>query len=129
MELSRQAETLIREGNLEAASMLCQTVFSCESAPDHSDYRIRGILYQCLGFHEKAVRDFTAILEKQPLNAELRIRRGKSFRLLKLYEGAAEDFLIANEIDPALSELSIQFKEPVDKLLPRWKEGNFMSVV
>jgi tetratricopeptide (TPR) repeat protein len=45
---------------------------------------------QVVGQHERALQDFTRVLEMQPTNARALFRRAFSYKALKAYEEAAE---------------------------------------
>ncbi|KAF4657577.1 hypothetical protein FOL47_008384 [Perkinsus chesapeaki] len=55
---------------------------------------------QACGEHEKALRAFSAVLDLQPLNARAMFRRAFSFKALKMFEEAAEDYEAARELEP-----------------------------
>ena len=57
------------------------------------------------------MQDFTRVLEMQPTNARALFRRAFSFKALKCYEEAAEDFEAAREFEPEDPRLVINYRK------------------
>jgi len=66
---------------------------------------------QVIGEHEKALRDFSKVLEAQPNNARAYFRRGFSFKALRFYEEAAEDFEAAKECEPQDTRFVVNYRK------------------
>mmetsp|Transcript_42841 Transcript_42841/g.126936 ORF Transcript_42841/g.126936 Transcript_42841/m.126936 type:complete len:698 (-) Transcript_42841:3-2096(-) len=64
--------------------------------------------------HEKALRDFTQVIDMQPTNARALFRRAFSFKAQGLYEEAAEDFEAAKEFAPDDPRLVINYRKVYD---------------
>ena len=61
--------------------------------------------------HEKSVEDFNVVIKKNPRNAHAYFRRAFSFKSLKKYALAAEDFEKAKELSPMDPKLVINYKK------------------
>lgn len=92
-----------------AVDALDSAVLRCPHFPHYVHERAKSL--QVIGEHEKALEDFTRILELQPTNARALFRRGFSFKALKLYEEAAEDFEAAKEFEPDDPRLVINYRK------------------
>jgi tetratricopeptide (TPR) repeat protein len=84
--------------HIEAVPALDQAVLRCPHFPHYVHERAKSL--QVCGEHDKALQDFTRVLEMQPTNARALFRRAFSFKALKCYEEAAEDFEAAREFEP-----------------------------
>ena len=67
---------------------------------------------QVVGNHAESIIDFTRVLEMQPTNARALFRRGFSYKALKKYTEAAEDFEAAKEIEPDDPRLVLDYANP-----------------
>ena len=76
-------------------SCFLQAVLRNPDKPHYLHERAKSL--QITGEHEKALVDFSRVLEVQPTNARAMFRRAFSFKALKMYEEAAEDFEAAKE--------------------------------
>ena len=83
---------------MSVASSVYGSKLACESSM-LVPFRSRADNAQVCGEHDKALQDFTRVLEMQPTNARALFRRAFSFKALKCYEEAAEDFEAAREFD------------------------------
>jgi len=82
------------------------------SSPDEPHYvHERAKSLQVIGEHDKALIDFTHVLDMQPTNARAMFRRGFSFKAKGLYEEAAEDFEAAKEFAPDDARLVINYRQ------------------
>ncbi len=66
---------------------------------------------QVIGEHEKALQDFSKVLQMQPDNARCYFRRGFSFKALRFYEEAAEDFEAAKECEPNDTRYVVNYRK------------------
>lgn len=124
-----EAESLLSQNKFDDVLRLYDFLISTAEMVNSEVYLARGTLHQCLGQHGKAVHDFTKVLSDEPLNTEALFRRGVSFRLLKFYEAAAEDFLTAREVEPGRAALSIDFNEMNRALFSQSQGAHFISMV
>ncbi|KAF4653777.1 hypothetical protein FOZ61_008696 [Perkinsus olseni] len=69
---------------------------------------------QMCGEHEKALRNFSEVLRWQPLNARAMFRRAFSFKALKMFDEAAEDFEAARELEPNDMRFVVNYKKIAD---------------
>ncbi|KAF4702973.1 hypothetical protein FOZ63_000098, partial [Perkinsus olseni] len=69
---------------------------------------------QMCGEHEKALRHFSEVLRWQPLNARAMFRRAFSFKALKMFDEAAEDFEAARELEPNDMRFVVNYKKIAD---------------
>ena len=70
----------------------------------------RAKAYQMIGDHEKAVKDFTKVIEKNKRNAHAFFRRAFSQKLLKNYTESVNDFERAKELDPLNPKMIVNYK-------------------
>lgn len=68
------------------------------------EYCLYGILHSKMGEHEKAIKAFTAALEKQPNDTDLLLLRGNEKSDHKEYSGASADYEAVLKIDPKSSD-------------------------
>lgn len=61
--------------------------------------------------HEKAVEDFSSVIKKNPKNAHAHFRRAFSYKDLKMYSNAADDFEKAKELDPLNPKMVVNYKK------------------
>lgn len=61
--------------------------------------------------HEKAVEDFSLVIKKNPKNAHAHFRRAFSYKALKRYAEAADDFEKAKELDPLNPKMVVNYKK------------------
>ncbi|CEL99774.1 unnamed protein product [Vitrella brassicaformis CCMP3155] len=66
---------------------------------------------QVVGDHLHALEDFTRVLEVQPRNARALFRRAFSYKALKAYEEAADDFESAKEYEPSDPRLVVNYRQ------------------
>merc|ERR1712151_375909 len=66
---------------------------------------------QVNGEHEKALHDFSRVIDMQPTNARAMFRRAFSFKAQGLYEEAAEDFEAAKEFAPDDPRLVVNYRK------------------
>ena len=79
-----------------------------------SDFRYiheRAKAYQMIGDHEKAVEDFTHVITKNPKNAHAHFRRAFSYKQLRHYQEAADDFEKAKKLDPLNPKMVVNYKQ------------------
>lgn len=62
-------------------------------------------------YHEKAVEDFTVVINRNPKNAHAHFRRAFSLKSLKKFAEAAEDFEQAKELDPLNPKMVVNYKK------------------
>ena len=60
----------------------------------------RAKAFQMIDEHEKAIEDFSLVIKKNPKNAHAYFRRAFSFKAIKKYTEAADDFEKAKDLDP-----------------------------
>lgn len=51
--------------------------------------------------HKEAIDDFSSVIKNNPKNAHAYFRRAFSYKALKDYNQAAEDFELAKSLDPS----------------------------
>ena len=61
--------------------------------------------------HEKAVIDFNKVIKKNSWNAHAHFRRAFSYKALKNYSQAADDFEKAKELDPENPKMVVNYKQ------------------
>ena len=61
--------------------------------------------------HEKAVEDFTHVITKSPVNAHAHFRRAFSYKQLRRYQEAADDFEKAKKLDPLNPKMVVNYKQ------------------
>lgn len=66
---------------------------------------------QMIEEHEKAVEDFSSVIKKNPKNAHAHFRRAFSYKSLKMYSQAADDFEKAKELDPLNPKMVVNYKK------------------
>ena len=64
-----------------------------------------------IGNHENAVLDFSHVISKNPKNAHAHFRRAFSYKLLKQYKEAADDFELAKKLDPLNPKMVVNYKQ------------------
>lgn len=64
-----------------------------------------------IGDHENAVLDFSYVISKNPKNAHAHFRRAFSYKLLKQYKEAADDFELAKKLDPLNPKMVVNYKQ------------------
>ena len=64
-----------------------------------------------IDYHENAVKDFDNVIKKNPRNAHAHFRRAFSFKALKSYAQAAEDFEQAKLLDPLNPKMVVNYKK------------------
>ena len=60
----------------------------------------RAKAFQMIDEHEKAIEDFSLVIKKNPKNAHAYFRRAFSYKAIKKYTEAADDFEKAKDLDP-----------------------------
>ena len=61
--------------------------------------------------HENAVDDFSQVIKRNPKNAHAHFRRAFSYKALKNYSEAADDFEKAKELDPLNPQMIVNYKK------------------
>mmetsp|Transcript_60465 Transcript_60465/g.141611 ORF Transcript_60465/g.141611 Transcript_60465/m.141611 type:complete len:681 (-) Transcript_60465:178-2220(-) len=69
---------------------------------------------QIIGEHQRALDDFSRVIDLQPTNARAMFRRAFSFKAESMYEEAAEDFEAAKEFAPDDPRLVINYRKVYD---------------
>lgn len=64
-----------------------------------------------IGDHEYALRDFNRVIDLQPTNAHAFFRRAFTYKAMKRYHDAAEDFNTARKLQPNNPALLINAKK------------------
>ncbi|EER06235.1 tetratricopeptide repeat protein, tpr, putative [Perkinsus marinus ATCC 50983] len=77
-------------------------------------YHEKAKALQNCGEHEKALKDFCEVLRWQPLNSRALFRRAFSFKALKMFDEAAEDFEAARELEPDDIRFVVDYKKIAD---------------
>lgn len=67
-------------------------------------YNNRGIAYYNLGKYEKAINDYSMVIESNPQYAKAYNNRGRAYYSLGNYEEAIKDYSMAIEFDPRFAE-------------------------
>lgn len=62
-------------------------------------------------YHEQAVTDFTAVIDRNKKNAHAHFRRAFSLKALKNYAEAAEDFEKAKDLAPLDPKMVVNYKK------------------
>jgi len=64
-----------------------------------------------IDYHEEAVQDFTAVVDRNPKNAHAHFRRAFSLKALKRYTEAADDFEKAKDLAPLDPKMVVNYKK------------------
>jgi Tfp pilus assembly protein PilF len=60
--------------------------------------------------HDEAIRDFTEVIELNPNNAHAHFRRAFSFKAIKEWSKAADDFEEAKDLAPLDPKMVVNYK-------------------
>jgi Tfp pilus assembly protein PilF len=60
--------------------------------------------------HENAILDFSTVIQKNPKNAHAHFRRAFSYKSLKQFSEATEDFEMAKKLDPLNPKMVVNYK-------------------
>ena len=71
----------------------------------------RAKAHQMIGMHAEAVKDFDALLKRNPSNAHAYFRRAFSLKALKKFAEAADDFQVAQDLDNTNPLLVVNHKK------------------
>lgn len=66
---------------------------------------------QVIGEHERALQDFSRVIDLQPTNARAMFRRAFSFKACGQFEEAAEDFEAAKEFAPEDRRMVVNYRQ------------------
>ena len=61
--------------------------------------------------HENAILDFTTVIQKNAKNAHAHFRRAFSYKALKDFKQATEDFEKAKQLDPMNPKMVVNYKQ------------------
>jgi len=64
-----------------------------------------------LQMFDKAITDFTKVIELHPKNAHAFFRRAFAYKALKQFKEAADDFERAKDLDPLNEKLVVNYKQ------------------
>ena len=106
------ADSYGRISEFSAASEIYTKIIASSPNVSPSVYIKRGTMLQCTGNHELAVADFTQVISLDSAATSAMFRRAISLRILRLYEAAAEDFMVVRELRPGLPLFEIDFTQP-----------------
>ena len=71
----------------------------------------RAKAHQMIGMHEEAIKDFNALLKRNPSNAHAYFRRAFSLKAIKKFAEAADDFQKAQDLDDKNPLLVVNHKK------------------
>ena len=64
-----------------------------------------------INMHEEAVKDFNDVIKRNPKNAHAVFRRAFTYKALKKFALAADDFESAKNLDPINQKLVVNYKQ------------------
>ena len=122
------ADAYARVYNFSRAIGIYSLILENAMIRDSSIYIKRGAVYQCLGDHERAVADFTHVISGEPTNIKALFRRGVSLKILRLYDAAAEDFMVSHELEPDSLKFNFDFKQH-NSLFDSQSGTHFLTII